>query len=115
MQVEAWVGLEDGLIRAQRMTARILPPISDPKRMPDPIDFDVVLTYYDVNKPITIIPPALPTATPVPATAAPAAVQAAPANGQPAPANGQPAAGRGPDPWPGARAPEPCRQPRGDP
>ena len=41
MQVETWVGLEDGLIRAERMTARVLPPISDPKKMPDPIDLDV--------------------------------------------------------------------------
>jgi len=96
LQIEAWVGLEDGLIRAQRMTGRLLPPISDPKRMPDPIDFDAVLTYYDVNRPITIIPPPLPTPTPVPATAAPAA--AGPAAVQPAPANGQPAPAEAPTP-----------------
>jgi hypothetical protein len=87
MQIETWIGLEDGLIRAERMTARVLPPISDPKKMPDPIDFDVVLTYSDVNKPITIIPPPVPTATPLPATAAPAAA-APPQQGlQPAPQN----------------------------
>ena len=96
MQVEAWVGVEDGLIRAQRMTARVLPPIGDPKQMSDPIDLDVVLTFYDVNKPITIIPPPLPTATPVPPTAAPAT--AAPAAVQPAPANGQPAPVEAPTP-----------------
>src|SRR6185436_10615725 len=65
--------LEDGLIRAERMSARVLPPISDPKQMPDPIDLDVVLTYSDVNKPITIIPPPLPTPTPIPVPAAPTA------------------------------------------
>ena len=37
MQVETWIGLEDGLIRAERMTARVLLPIGDPKKMPDPI------------------------------------------------------------------------------
>jgi hypothetical protein len=94
MQVEAWVGLEDGLIRAQRMTARLLPPISDPKQMPDPIDLDVVLTFSDVNKPITIIPPRVPTATAAPVTPAPSngQAQAAPQPGtvQPAPDNGRP-------------------------
>jgi hypothetical protein len=93
MQVETWIGLEDGLIRAERMTARVLPPISDPKQMPDPIDFDVVLTYSDVNKPITIIPPPVPTETPLPATAAPVAAAPAPQPGlQPAPAAPAPAA-----------------------
>jgi Peptidase_C39 like family len=95
LKVETWVGLEDGLIRSERMTAKILPPIGDPKQMPDPIQFDAVLTYSDVNVPITIIPPPLPepTATPVVATApqtgGPAggttAIQPAPANGQAAP------------------------------
>lgn len=93
MQVETWIGLEDGLIRAERMTARVLPPISDPKKMPDPIDFDVVLTYSDVNKPITIIPPPVPTATPLPATAGPIAAPGPPQQGlQPAPATPAPAA-----------------------
>jgi hypothetical protein len=118
MQVEAWVGLEDGLIRAQRMTARVLPPISDPKQMPDPIDLDVVLTFSDVNKPITIIPPALPTATPTLApTAAPVAQVAAPqpAPVQPAPANGAPNAPQAaPTPGlPNAGTPEPLGTPEG--
>ena len=83
------------MIRSERMTARVMPPIGDPKRMPDPIEFDVVLTYSDVNKPITIIPPAVPTPTAVPPTPAPAAPAAAPQpNGstaiQPAPDNGRP-------------------------
>lgn len=113
MQIEAWVGLEDGLIRAERMTARVLPPIGDPKEMPDPIDLDVVLTYSDVNKPITIIPPPVPTPTPVPvpATAAPAAAPAPaqPEPVQPAPANGAPAA---PTPGlPAAATPEPLGTP----
>ncbi len=93
MQVEAWVGLQDGLIRSERMTARVLPPISDPKEMPDPIELDVVLTFSDVNKPITILPPLLPTPTPVPPTAGPVAAAPAapaPASGlQPAPDNGR--------------------------
>jgi hypothetical protein len=93
MQVEAWVGIEDGLIRSERMTARVLPPIGDPKRMPDPIEFDVVLTYSDVNKPITIIPPPVPTPTAVPAPPAPAAPAAQPGGPataiQPAPDNGR--------------------------
>jgi hypothetical protein len=95
MQVEAWVGLEDGVIRSERMTARVMPPIGDPKRMPDPIELDVVLTYSDVNKPITIIPPPVPTPTMIPATPAPAtAPGASQPNGQtaiqPAPDNGRP-------------------------
>jgi hypothetical protein len=100
MQVEAWVGLEDGLIRSQRMTARVLPPISDPKEMPDPIELDVVLTYSDVNKPITIIPPQVPTPTPVPPTAGPvvAAPPAAPNGLQPAPDNGRSAVPEAPTP-----------------
>ncbi|MCC6176253.1 MAG: C39 family peptidase [Chloroflexi bacterium] len=73
MQVQTWIGLDDGLIRAERMTAKVLPPIADPKRMPDPIDFDAVFTFWDVNKPITIIPPRVPepTATLTTAAAAP--------------------------------------------
>lgn len=98
MQVEAWVGIEDGLIRAQRMSAKVLPPIGDPKEMPDPINLDVVLTFSDVNKPITIIPPRLPTATPVPPTPAP---QTAPAPSAPQPAPVQPAPDNGQAPTPG--------------
>jgi hypothetical protein len=104
MQVEAWVGVEDGLIRAQRMTAKVLPPIGDPKNMPDPIDLDVVLTYYDVNKPITIIPPQVPTPTPLPPTAGPAPAQAAPVPA--APDNGR-QAGPAETPTPGPLAPTP--------
>jgi len=117
MQVEAWVGLEDGLIRAQRMTATVMPPIGDPKQMPDPIEFDVVLTFYDVNKPITIVPPRIPTATPVPAPPAAPAEQA-PAPQQPAAAV-QPAAENGrptpPAPTPGIAiaSPEPLGTPEG--
>ena len=80
MKVETWVGLQDGLIRSERMTARVLPPISDPKKMPDPIDLDCVFTFSEVNQPITIIPPPLPEPT---VTAAPAV---APQPGAPAPA-----------------------------
>ncbi|MFN8634084.1 MAG: SdrD B-like domain-containing protein [Chloroflexota bacterium] len=91
MQVEAWVGIDDGLIRSERMTAKVLPAISDPKQMPDPIDLDVVLTYSDVNKPITIIAPQLP---PPPPTAAPATgAQGAPGpGGQPSGLTGGPGA-----------------------
>ena len=46
LKVETWVGIEDGLIRSERMTAKILPPIGDPKQMPDPIEFDAVFKQY---------------------------------------------------------------------
>ena len=101
MQVETWVGLEDGLIRSERMTARVMPPIGDPKKMPSPIELGVVLTYSDVNKPITIIPPPVPTPTAIPPTPAPAAQVVAPPGSQPGlqatPENG----------WPSLQAPTP--------
>jgi hypothetical protein len=100
LKVETWVGLEDGLIRSERMTARLLPPISDPKKMPDPITFDAVLTYSEVNQPITIIPPqlpeptatAVPVAAPQPSAGGPTGLTTGPAGAatpvQPAPPNG---------------------------
>ncbi|MCC7370217.1 MAG: C39 family peptidase [Chloroflexi bacterium] len=113
MQVEAWVGLEDGLIRSERMTARVLPPIGDPKRMPDPIEFDMVLTYSDVNLPITIIPPPVPTPTAIPPTAGPASQGAGqPAAVQPAPDNGRQSGLQAPTPGlPGFPTPETSEPP----
>ena len=104
VQLQAWIGTEDGKIRAERFTSRILPPISDPKQIPDPLEFEAVLTFWDVNLPMTILPPAVPTPTPLP-TMPPAPVAApgtasgtAPGNGSvvPPPGNGQP--GQAPTP-----------------
>ena len=62
VQLQAWLGVDDGKIRAERFTSRVLPPISDPKTIPDPLEFEAVLTFWDVNLPVTIVPPIAPPA-----------------------------------------------------
>jgi hypothetical protein len=36
-----------------------MPPVSDPADIPDTLEFEAVLTFWDVNLPITIVPPIL--------------------------------------------------------
>ena len=102
VQLQAWVGVDDGKIRAERFTARVLPPISDPKTIPDPLEFEAVLTFWDVNLPITILPPAVPTPTPLPAPPAPAPAPGVAPGGAPGPATAiQPPGNGRPAPTPG--------------
>jgi len=57
VRLQAWVGTEDGKIRAERFTSHVLPPVSDPASFPDPLEFEAVLTFWDVDLPVTIVPP----------------------------------------------------------
>ena len=80
-QLQAWVDVADGKIRAEHLVARIQPPITDPKVVPAALDFQAVLRFSDVDLPMTIQAPALPPPPPppTPAPAAPVVIQPAPA------------------------------------
>ncbi|HYU19088.1 MAG TPA: SdrD B-like domain-containing protein [Chloroflexota bacterium] len=86
MQMETWVGKNDRLIRSQRFTALMLNQVSDPLTTPDPFELNISLTLSEVNRPLTIIAPSLPTPVPAPGTPAPGAPGAPPGAPRAAPA-----------------------------
>ena len=59
MQIQAWVGLEDRVLRSERLTARFIGAYSDLDEAPEPVDIDATFSFKAVNRPFNIVSPTL--------------------------------------------------------